>query len=104
MTMGMSIRSDAICLSRAFSSARSGEPGRYDRLASLTGAGTRGTPAKDGSAGLVIRGSYWATPNAQLPTPNARVPRRHTPALPMLVHERFGVDSAQALRSPRAIV
>src|SRR5688500_10614231 len=47
MTNGMSTRSAAIVFRRAFSSARSGEPGRYDRLKSLTGAGTRGIPEKD---------------------------------------------------------
>ncbi len=41
----MSILSAAIAFSRALSSARSGEPGAYERLASLMGWGTRRTPA-----------------------------------------------------------
>ena len=45
MMSGMSIFSAAIDFSRAFSSARSGEPGAYERLASLIGCGTRRTPA-----------------------------------------------------------
>jgi hypothetical protein len=31
--------------SRAFNAARSGDPGKYVRLGSLTGEGTGGTPA-----------------------------------------------------------
>ena len=37
MMSGISILSDAIADSRAFSAARSGEPGRYVRLGSLVG-------------------------------------------------------------------
>src|SRR4030095_11082120 len=40
ITSGMSMRSPAICASRALSSARSGEPGRYVLFCSLTGSGT----------------------------------------------------------------
>src|SRR5688572_17773827 len=45
MMIGISIFSPAIFSSRAFRSARSGEPGAYVRLGSLTGWGTRRTPA-----------------------------------------------------------
>jgi hypothetical protein len=41
MMIGMSSFSPAICFRRAFSSARSGVPGAYDRLGSFTGGGTR---------------------------------------------------------------
>src|SRR6478672_4551180 len=44
MTSGISMRSAAICLSRAFRSARSGDPGAYDLFGSLTGCGTRRIP------------------------------------------------------------
>src|SRR5512132_1767196 len=40
MTSGMSMRSAAIALRRALSSARSGDPGAYARTGSLTGGGT----------------------------------------------------------------
>ena len=49
MTSGISIRSAAIAFSRAFSSARSGVPGAYERLGSLIGSGTRRTPANAAS-------------------------------------------------------
>src|SRR4051794_4402380 len=42
----MSMRSAAIAFSRAFSSARSGDPGAYDLFGSLIGCGTRRTPPK----------------------------------------------------------
>src|SRR6187397_524151 len=45
ITTGISRRSPAICASFCFSSDRSGEPGRYPRLASLRGGGTRANPA-----------------------------------------------------------
>src|SRR5436190_23761570 len=44
MTSGMSIFSLAIALSLAFSDARSGEPGAYERIGSLMGGGTRRCP------------------------------------------------------------
>ncbi len=53
MMSGISIVSPAIAVNRAFSSARSGVPGAYVRLASLTGSGTRRTPAKEAGARLV---------------------------------------------------
>src|SRR5687768_13014064 len=46
MISGMSIFSAAIDLRRAFSSARAGVPGAYVLFGSLTGSGTRRTPAK----------------------------------------------------------
>ena len=45
MISGMSIFSAAIDLRRAFSSARCGVPGAYGLVGSLTGSGTRRTPA-----------------------------------------------------------
>jgi hypothetical protein len=45
MTMGISIRSDAIAASLALSSMRSGDPGRYVLFGSFTGWGTREDPA-----------------------------------------------------------
>jgi hypothetical protein len=50
MISGISIFSDAIDARRAFSSARSGDPGAYDFVGSLTGAGTRFTPANAASS------------------------------------------------------
>src|SRR4051812_12378554 len=40
----MSMRSPAMAFSRAFSSARSGDPGAYDLFGSLIGCGTRRMP------------------------------------------------------------
>src|SRR6185369_14590129 len=45
MTIGISIFSAAIDVRRAFSSARCGVPGAEVRFGSLTGCGTRRTPA-----------------------------------------------------------
>jgi hypothetical protein len=45
MTIGISIFSAAIDFRRAFSSARCGVPGAYEWFGSLTGCGTRRTPA-----------------------------------------------------------
>src|SRR5262245_59888357 len=45
MTSGISIFSAAIAFSRFLSSARSGDPGAYERLGSLIGSGMRRTPA-----------------------------------------------------------
>jgi hypothetical protein len=49
MTSGISIRSAAMAFKRAFNSARSAEPGAYERLGSLIGSGTRRTPANAAS-------------------------------------------------------
>jgi hypothetical protein len=45
MISGISTRSDDMTDSRAFSAARSGEPGKYARLGSLTGEDMGWTPA-----------------------------------------------------------
>src|SRR5687768_17379033 len=49
ITSGMSRVSAAIFSSRVLSSARSGEPGAYERFGSLTGCGTRRPPPKAAS-------------------------------------------------------
>src|ERR1043166_6196068 len=46
MMSGMTIFSPAIASSRALSDARSGVPGAYERIGSLTGGGTRRRPLK----------------------------------------------------------
>src|ERR1700704_4925438 len=62
ITIGMSIRSPAMAFRRAFSSRRSGDPGRYARFGSLTGGGTRTAPAIPDD--VVVR--FWTRSTAMV--------------------------------------
>src|SRR5262245_2373820 len=59
MMIGISIFSFAIAARRDLSSARSGDPGVYDFVGSLTAVGTRRTPAKAASSltGALVAGA-----------------------------------------------
>src|SRR5438045_2988097 len=54
MTRGTSIVSPAIAASFAWIDARSGVPGAYDRIGSLTGGGTRRWPLKLACDGMGV--------------------------------------------------
>src|SRR2546423_7558281 len=62
MMRGMSTRSFDIDWRRAFSSARSGDPGAYVFIASLTGGGTRRFPLKPASVRAATSGETLSAP------------------------------------------
>src|ERR1051325_7885808 len=86
MTNGISTRSFAIEASRALSSARSGDPGRYDLTGSLIAAGTRRTAPKEAISDIR---PFYKRPKISGPRPTPQSPGPKPQASIMFASGRY---------------